>query len=274
MVLRGAEGDFWKVIRMQYVISALHYPWPDVAAAAAIVRDQLGLDGIEFSLASSWKRPHLTEADVAAVLAGDAVRGLALSGHIWENPAQLEPEEARRRLRYWVDLAADCGLTDLVVHGGHHEDQKTGLARMKAAMQAVLPRAEQVGVHINVENHYAYDYRNCHELYSTPEEFEDLFTLNSPNLGFCFDTGHGNMTKNTPELVRSLRGRLRYVHLADNMGVDDDHLMYGRGTFPWADFFDLLAEIGFDGIICVEFPVRDDLGPFRACLAEMRRRFG
>ncbi len=259
---------------MRYIISALHYPWPDVAAAADIARTQLGLDGIEFSLASSWKRPHLTESDLAAVLAGDAVRGLDLSGHIWENPAQLEPEEARRRLRYWIDLAADSGLTDLVVHGGHHDDQRLGLAKMKAAMAAVLPRAEEVGVHVNVENHYAYDYRDCHELYSTPAEFADLFTLPSPNLGFCFDTGHGNMTKNTPELLRALRGRLRYVHLADNMGVHDDHLMYGRGTFPWPDFFEVLAEIGFDGIICVEFPVRDDLGPFRECMAEMRRRFG
>lgn len=259
---------------MQYVISALHYPWADVAEAATIAKNELGLDGIEFSLATSWKRPHLTEADLEALLSCDAVQGLSLSGHIWENPAQLEPQEARRRLWYWLDLAADYGLTDLVIHGGSHSDQKTGLAKMKEAMQVVLPRAEEVGVTINVENHYAYEYRNCQELYSTPEEFVDLFALPSPNLKFCFDTGHGHMTKNSEELVRKLRHRLRYIHLADNMGVDDDHLMYAQGTFPWLEFFDLLAEIKFDGIICVEFPVRDDRKPFHQCMADMRQRLG
>ena len=32
----------------------------------------------------------------------------------------------------------------------------------------------RAGVVLNLENHYAYDYRNCRELFSEPWEFREL----------------------------------------------------------------------------------------------------
>jgi len=49
--------------------------------------------------------------------------------------------------------------------------------------------------------------------------------------------------------------------------------MFREGTVPWDAIWDALEEVNFDGTFCVEFPVRDDTGPFRECLAEIRQRF-
>jgi hypothetical protein len=92
-------------------------------------------------------------------------------------------------------------------------------------------------------------------------------------LKFCFDTGHGNMTRNSGELLRELAPWLNYVHLADNGGVDDDHQMFRHGSVDWDGVFAALMAVKFDGIFCVEFPMREDLQPFRACAREIRSRW-
>ena len=137
----------------------------------------------------------------------------------------------------------------------------------------VLPAYEEAGVVLCLENHYAYTYRDCQELFSEVWEFQEIFNLDSPSLAFCFDTGHGHMTHNCGELVRELGNRLRYVHLAGNHGEHDDHCMFRQGTVPWDDIWDALEDVRFDGTFCVEFPVREDLEPFCRCLQEIGRRF-
>ena len=140
-------------------------------------------------------------------------------------------------------------------------------------LESVLPAFERAKVVLNLENHYAYDYRNCRELFSEPWEFLEVLTLDSPSLKFCFDTGHGNMTRNSDELLTALAPWLNYVHLADNHGVDDDHVPYRQGTVAWDDVFARLVTLGYDQRLCVEFPVHDDRAPFHACIAEIRRRW-
>lgn len=133
----------------------------------------------------------------------------------------------------------------------------------------------RAGVALKLENHYAYDYRGQCELFSEPWEFADLLAaLPSPALHTCFDTGHGHMTRNWQSLIRAMGPALAHVHLADNGGIDDDHRPYGQGTVPFAAMFDLLRETGFAGAFRVEFPARDDLVPFRRCLADLAARWG
>lgn len=144
---------------------------------------------------------------------------------------------------------------------------------MRDVFASVLGNFERAGVRLNLENHYAYDYRGREELFSEPWEFKEVLSLDSPSLGLCFDTGHGNMTGNSEALLRELAPWANYVHLADNHGIDDDHLGFRQGSVDWDSVFDTLGDIGFDGTFCVEFPVREDMRPFRTCVAEIRRRW-
>lgn len=75
--------------------------------------------------------------------------------------------------------------------------------------------------------------------------------------------------KATEALLRELAPQLAHVHLADNRGIDDDHAPYRSGTVDWDSVLGTLRRIGFDGVLGVEFPVRDDLGPFGRCMADL-----
>ena len=256
---------------MQTIISALHFPWLSMAECLETAACELQLDGVEFSWHANYSRPHCTREDLEALAALRGRHAMHLSAHLWEDLAALDTVPAADSLLHWLGLCGATGVTDFVIHGGAFANQGEGIARVRRVFEGVLPAFEKAGVVLNLENHYPFTYRDCHELFSTPEEFLQVLNLNSPSLQFCFDTGHGNMSRNTPALLETLAPWLNYVHLADNMGIDDNHLAYAQGTVDWAGIFSRLVTSGYHQRLCIEYPVREDRAPFHACVAEIQR---
>lgn len=259
---------------MTIIISALHFAWRSIDECFARAKNDLRLDGVELSFHESFARPHCLKEDIEALAAARQKHGVRVYAHIWENVAGLGPEAAVRQLDFWRDVAARTGVRGLVIHGGSYPVQLEGIERTALALARAAPGFDRAGVELYLENHYAYDFRGCQELFSEVWEFAELFRhVQSPALRFCFDTGHAHMTKNGEELLRGLAPHLAHVHLADNHGLADDHCMYGEGTVPWERYLDVLCETCFDGTFCVEFPVREDRRPFDACVRDLRRRW-
>jgi sugar phosphate isomerase/epimerase len=221
----------------------------------------------------SYESPHCSKQDIDDLIAFRDKDQVTLGAHIWEDLAQSTLEEGQNNLLEWVDLCEQTGVKNLVLHGGTSADRRKGISDTRRILGSVLPRLESAGVVLNLENHYAYDYHDCRELCSEPWEFLDVLSLDSPSLGFCFDTGHGHMTRNSKDLIQTLAPWLHYIHLADNQGTDDDHDMFREGTVEWDKVFAHLQDIHFDGTFCVEFPVRENKAPFQLCVKEIRDRW-
>ncbi|MBR2370397.1 MAG: sugar phosphate isomerase/epimerase [Clostridia bacterium] len=89
-------------------------------------------------------------------------------------------------------------------------------------------------------------------------------TLNSEAggdyFGFCLDIGHAILTKsNINEYIKTLGHRLTVLHIHDNNGLEDQHLIpyscisTGSGTVcDWEGFIDGLKSIGYDGALSFE----------------------
>jgi sugar phosphate isomerase/epimerase len=234
---------------------------------------EFGLDGVELSWHESFCRPHCTLADLDTLAALRSQHDARLSAHIWSNLAEVPPAAAQEDLLRWLHRCEQTDVRDLIVHGGSYPDRKEGIRRTRHVLERVLPEFERRRITLNVENHYAFEYRDCHELFSQPWEFAEILDLGSPSLKCCFDTGHGNMTGNTGELLDALAPWVNYVHLADNHDNADDHVAYGRGTVAWQEVFERLKQNAFDGVFCIEFPVREDRSPLDACVERIRKQW-
>ena len=186
---------------MNIVISALHFAWQDMNDCLATATRGLGLDGVELSWHESFSRIHCTAEDLEWLASIRGKHRSLLSAHIWNNLAESDPAEAGDVLLKWLQVCDRTGTKNLVMHGGSFADRKEGIARTRCVLERVLPEFERKQVVLNLENHYAYDYRNSRELFSEPWEFREVLTLDSPSLKVCFDTGHGNMTGNTADLL-------------------------------------------------------------------------
>ncbi len=257
----------------QVTISALHYEWETPEEAFDRCLNEFGLDGIEFSIHEGAGRPHLLESEYDRVAELAAAWHLLLSGHVWGDLAQLGAEAAVAQLHSWLALARHLRFRYLVVHGGTSDDRQAGLNLMCDVLGEVADDYAAADVTLCIENHYAWEYADCHELFGVADELAELFgRVRSPGLGFCLDYGHSHMTGNTHELLQAVGHRLVYTHLADNMGEHDDHLAFGEGTVPWLEVLTATRDIGYRGPFTVEFPVRDGhLKPLHHCLDTIRR---
>jgi len=78
--------------------------------------------------------------------------------------------------------------------------------------------------------------------------------------GFCLDVGHANLTRrNVKEYIRALGPRLTILHIHDNTGAEDLHLIpysylatYSEHICDWAGFVEGLKEINYPGVIMFE----------------------
>lgn len=83
-----------------------------------------------------------------------------------------------------------------------------------------------------------------------------LDRLDPEKFGICLDTGHLNMCRQTQaDFIHSAGGRLHALHIADNEGETDQHMMpFGRGSVNFDEVVRALREVDYHGLFNLEIP--------------------
>lgn len=128
----------------------------------------------------------------------------------------------------------------------------------------VMETASKTGLRVAVENVFDND----------PEALQMLIDkIDSPDFGFCFDTGHFNIFSSVPmaRWFEALGRHLIEVHLHDNDGTADSHSALGRGTVDFESFFSLLKAHAPAPIFTIEAHDKEDI---ETCLERVRNLIG
>ena len=142
------------------------------------------------------------------------------------------------RFEHVLHLAALIKPEVVVYHPGYDKWRYGELQDLwlKGSLEmwiSLVKEAEKLGVTLALENVFE----------EGPETLAKLLeTINSPHLGFCFDTGHWLIfsTRGLEEWIRRLGKRMVETHIHDNNGREDQHLPPGDGEFDFPGFFRLL----------------------------------
>jgi sugar phosphate isomerase/epimerase len=178
-------------------------------------------------------------------------------GHLWlaADIAGEQQGQTVDRLRGWLDLFQAVGVRCGVLHPGGGAMRKAGCSAEEvfdarvAALSALCEHVRGSEFVICLEN-----------IWTTAPLAGDLLALieavGSEHLGICLDTGHLNLVGGEQGIfVRRAAGALKALHLADNDGSGDQHLMpFARGTVRWAELTTALREIGYAGLLNFEIP--------------------
>ncbi len=90
--------------------------------------------------------------------------------------------------------------------------------------------------------------------------------LKSDQFGVLIDTGHCQINgEDLKTVLRLCQGLPLHIHLDDNHGNFDDHLVPGEGSIDFLSFADGLREINYQGYLSVELGAKDILDPSDAC---------
>jgi protein FrlC len=86
--------------------------------------------------------------------------------------------------------------------------------------------------------------------------------IGSERLGILLDTGHANVNgEDLAAAVRSLKDVPLHIHIDDNHGDSDAHLVPGEGTIDFQPFVQALKEIDYQGFVSGELGFGYTLDP-------------
>lgn len=214
---------------------------------------KMGYDGVELpmfnldvELFSSWNQRL---DDLGLERTGVTVRGVE------DNPISSDPAvrakgiESNQRA---LDCCRAAGCTHLL--GPYHsalgyfsgqgptaDEWKWGVE----SMQVVAEHAGKVGVTLGLE---AVNRFECYFINTMADATRFAREVDHPNCGVMYDTFHANIEeKSVPNAIRACADVLKHVHISEN-----DRSTPGQGSVRWAETFDTLKEIDYDGWLMIE----------------------
>ena len=154
-----------------------------------------------------------------------------------------------------IKAAAALGIPNIVVHSGYLKglSKKETFERNKEFYEELLPVAESCNINVLTENFDKMCDPDTYWIDNAQDLKELIDYINHPLLKACWDTGHGNLQKLPQhEALKLLGNRVAAVHIQDNAGDYDDHILPFCGTLSMDSVMLGLKEIGFDGYFTFE----------------------
>jgi L-ribulose-5-phosphate 3-epimerase len=271
---QATESRPQKKYNMKKSINLWAFPYPDrmsLQQCLQLAKDA-GFDGIElnYDLESDLSPKSGTrEFEAIRRMAEDI--GIAISGLcsflFWPYPlTSNDPAERARGMELaglMTRAAHDLGTENLLVVPGavhmpwreDHDPTPNDVCdrRARAAIATLLPQAEKMNVHLNIENIFFNGY-----LLSPFEMIDFVDSFNSEFVKVHFDTGNIMEYQFPEHWIPMLGDRIRNVHLKEFTKKGTDHSLEAfrpllDGTTNWPAVLETFDESGYDQYLTFEY---------------------
>lgn len=161
------------------------------------------------------------------------------SANLW-----LDNQNGEAVMAEYTRILIDCVALEIpcaVLHTSHGGEPRAANERGAARLRALLDIAERGNFTIAIEN--------LRSLYTLDFLFE---TIDSPRLGFCYDSGHEFCRDYPNTTIERYKERLACLHLHDNDGTADQHLLPGAGKIDWPATMKRLNDAHYSGGVMLE----------------------
>ena len=155
-----------------------------------------------------------------------------------------------------IDAAARLGIKWLTVHPSTDEgalqvrNSRTGNI---AYFSRLLEKAVPLRVGLAFENMWDLHLAPRRLYAVTAEELVDLVDALGDGTGICWDVEHGSIMKQDQKAALGLIGRrLKAVHISDQTGMDNIHILPYLGCSDWNEIIEALAIAGYQGDLTYE----------------------
>ena len=154
-----------------------------------------------------------------------------------------------------IESCGMLGIPTVVVHSGYDFglSREETFERNREFYNLLTPVAEKWNVNVLVENFNRMCVDNLYWIDNAFDLREQIDVINHPLVHACWDAGHGNM-QDTPqdESLRALSSHVLALHVQDNRGDTDSHLVPFCGSLNVDSLMHGLKEIGYTGYFTFE----------------------
>ena len=154
-----------------------------------------------------------------------------------------------------IEACAVLGVTELVVHSGYAYgiSKDDCFEQNRAFYLDLLSVAETCGVNILVENFNKMHREGVYWIDNATDLRALIDFIDHPLLHACWDVGHANLQEMPQdEELRIMGSHIRALHVQDNYGATDDHVIPFSGTTSMDSLMHGLMDIGYKGYFTFE----------------------
>ena len=276
-------------------VQTAHWYHPDDPDGSFAYIKSCGFDTIDYSLSAHLHGSHIKSGELTdfydqsveeilesyrpvreAMLRHDVtIYQMHAPFPLWVKPKADNPEYDAERINEYVVMAVEkmCAIADyldcraIVCHPITRSTKEKEWETNMNMYRSFMPGAKKYNVKICLENLFG-SYKGrliegaCSEA-SEAATYIDALNAEAGGdyFGFCLDIGHATlMRRNLYQYITTLGDRLTCLHIHDNDGKDDLHMMPYTYTHTWGQhlvsdwegFIKGLREIGYKGDLCFE----------------------
>ena len=166
---------------------------------------------------------------------------------------ELQWERSMLYLEDAIDITAEIGAKKMLIsagHAGYEMSDADIMKRLVKSLKRLTARAEEKGVTIVLEPLTVYE---SNVITSLRDLERALSLVQSPNLVGMTDLAVPFTTgEPAAEYVCRLGERFQYLHIIDNDGVSDSHMLPGEGCLPLKEVLQEIQYAGYDGQATIE----------------------
>lgn len=247
MKLATSTGDFDRFCdtyleRIKHVYSA-GFKYIDLSLYTVMENDPL-------ILSDDWQR---TVEEIKAYAQASNLQFIQCHS---PNTNPLDKKQFEKAVRWNVRAIEICGalgIPNMVVHSGwdRNATKEEWFKRNKAFFEQLFDAMEKNNVNILHENTSS---ANMPWFY--PKTGKDMLEFSNyvdhPMFHSCWDTGHANLEGNQYDEILTIGSDLYAIHLNDNRGTQDEHIIPYFGTLNIDEIMHALKEINYKGIFTFE----------------------
>ena len=167
------------------------------------------------------------------------------------NTNPIDPTQAERAVawnRRSIEICGRLGIQNMVVHSGWDPQatREDWYVRNKHFFTQLFDAMEKWNVNVLHENTTS---ANMPWFYPKTGAEMRAFSeyVHHPLFHSCWDTGHGNVEGAQYDQILAMGDDLRAVHINDNRGAQDEHVIPYFGTVNMDEILHALIDVGFRG---------------------------
>ena len=170
-----------------------------------------------------------------------------------------------------IQNAAALGAPTVSVCPGHSlfgQSKPAAWDCLRRSLDEICKFASTYSIRIAIEpaDRYETDLIN-----TIPDAMRMIDQLGRANLGVVLDTGHCHVVgESAVEAITVAQDRLFHVHMDDNAGLRDQHLVPGQGTFNFGPFLEKLGKSNYAGYLGVELSWDVTVDPDQAAVQALQ----
>lgn len=151
-----------------------------------------------------------------------------------------------------INVCGMLGIPNTVVHSVVGDDKADFYAKNLPFYQSLYDTMEKNNVEVLIENNARSNIGDKYFVFSGADVVELIESLSHPLIHACWDTGHANIHGNQYDHIVTLGPHLHAIHLNDNRGHVDEHMIPYLGTFNLDEIINALIDIDYKGYFTFE----------------------